>query len=177
MSKKCITNCYKFMDNNQRYLHPFLGIGIVENNTFDNICIKNTFKDSTNYLTACDSNVEYENNILNVIKNIIDPTEYLLLYYKLKNIDDIIEYFKKNKQISIYTKIRILDLTYIKYAEDIENDILKWIDLLKLLLDEKINDKLITNILKNLKNDPELNIKNYPLNLLLKIKKYLNNNI
>jgi hypothetical protein len=185
MSKKCITNCYKIIDTNRRYLHPFLGINIDKTKKENaSICVKQKFTNTNNFIKYCEPINKYENNVINVIKNIIDPTEYLSLYYKLNNIDDIIEYLKKNKQISIYTKIRILDLTYIKYGENIENDILKWIDLLKIILDENLSDKTeltfgksIVDVLKKLKDNPELNTKNYPFNLLLKFKKYLDNNI
>jgi len=164
----CITKC-----NNDNYIfHPFLGL-MKTKPTENNICATFNFKD--HFLKKCSINEDINTNIHNNIKTLINPTDYLQYYYKLNNLDDIIKYFKDNEYLLIKTKNRIFYFTIIKYIDNLENNIEKFIELIKIIFkiinDEK-NHKIIS-ILKKIKNKNKLKRINYSYNYLIKIKKYL----
>jgi hypothetical protein len=175
--KSCITNCYNILTDKAGHnfiLHPFLSIISKKNSGvcgIDDYALNSVFM-------VCDSKTPYSNEPINSFKNPINPEDYLSSYFGLKNMDDIINYMKKNDDLLVQSKSRILDLTYIKYKDAIETDIIKWIELIKVLFkNDEIEDKTIVKILKTINKKYDLNKKNYPFNLQLKIKKFLAYNI
>jgi cobalamin biosynthesis Co2+ chelatase CbiK len=169
----CITNCYTEDKGNFAIFHPFLGI-ISINDPTNNYCVKKNFND--NLIKKCtqeDSvNITIHSSLLNPIKK----NNYLKNYYNLNSIDDIIKYINGNNLL-FSTKNRLLDFTFITYYDTIEQNIDKWIELIKTLFDEyKLTDLNTTKVIKKIKNKFNNN-NDYPINLLIKIKKYLDNNI
>ena len=175
---KCVTNCYQPLKNNanvSRILHPFIGLFRYETTKKENICGVNNF--IQNKFMECNANTPQNNNIVDTLRNPIQPLNYLLIYYNLGNIDEVIKYINKNIDILFLTKIRILDYTYMTYKIELQRDITKWISLMTSILNEyTLSEEILVKILKKIEKY-DLNIKNYPFNLLLKIKKYLDNNI
>jgi len=157
-------------------LHPF--ISVTENdksNKDQGRCGSNYNKLFTQQCTAETPTV---NNIIDSIKNPIEIKNYLSVYFKLSNIEEIIKYIKDNIDLSTNMKSRILDFTFITYKDDIENEPILWTELIKTIFDNfSLSDDIIIKILKKIIKKYDLDNKNYPFNLLLKIKKFLDYNI
>jgi len=177
--KSCVTNCYNALPNKsgeKLILHPFLSIINLHKNHLG-VCGIDDYAFNT-VILKCDSKTPYSNEPINSFKNPINPEDYLSSYFGLKNMDDIINYIKQNDDLLVRSKSRILDLTYIKYKDAMETDIIKWIELIKVLFkNESIEDKIIVKILKKINDKYNLDKKNYPFNLQLKINKFLAYNI
>lgn len=164
----CITKC----DNGNFIFHPFLGL-MELNSTENNYCSTYNFKD--NFIKKCNINEDINTNIHNNIKTLIDPIDYLQYYYKLNNLDEIIKYFNNNDHLLIKTKNRIFYFTIIKYIDNLENNIEKFIELIKIIfkIDNDYKTHKIISFLKKIKNKNKLKTINYSYNYLIKIKKYL----
>jgi len=174
--KHCISDCYDINpDVNERlFLHPFLGPMVVGKDK-KTVCCKYDFENEI-LLVKCDENTSIEKDPINSFKNPIKPENYLSSYFQLKTMDDIIEHLKKNDDLTFEYKSRLIDFTFMTYKDDIEKNIIKWIELIKVLFDDGYGDKLIVKVLKKI-NSNKLDNNNYPFNLLLKIKKFLEYNI
>lgn len=172
----CITKCYTDKENDLLFFHPFLGLSLLQN-IDNNYCVSNSYKNE-NLFKKCDTNTEININIHDNITNPIRADNYLKFYYKLNNIDDIIKYINDNKLL-LSTKSRMFDLTFLEYHENLDINIDKLIELVKICLPEisNIDDNIINKLIKKIKSRFELNNIEYPYNLLFKIKKFLDNNI
>ena len=169
----CITKCYT--ENQDEYIlfHPFLGLLNISDPT-NNYCIKKHY--DTNYAKKCTQDDPIKITLHSALTNPIGPKDYLKNYYNLNNIDEIIKYIDGNNLL-FSTKSRILDFTFLTYYDTIEHNIDKWIQLIKCLMNEyELTDINTTKIIKKIKNKFNKNSE-YPINLLIKIKKYLDNNI
>jgi hypothetical protein len=171
----CISNCYteNINDTHLALFHPFLGmykVGDVSNN----YCIKKNYtKDLTKF---CSKNDHISITLQNALSNPIKPKNYIDVYYGLKNMNDIIKYIRENNLL-VRTKSRLLDFTFISYHPNIKFDIDKWIELIKILFIEyELSDINISKIINKIENKYNQHSK-YPINLLSKIKKYLDNYI
>jgi hypothetical protein len=169
----CVTNCYTENQGNFPIFHPFLGILLISDPT-DNYCIKKNY--DNNFIKKCTSNDPVNISLQNALSNPIKPNDYLKNYYNLNSIDEIIKHISENNLL-FSTKNRILDFTFVTYYNTIEQNIDKWIELIKILfIDYKLTDINALKVINKIKN--KFNGKSeYPINLLIKIKKYLDNNI
>jgi len=173
-----MTNCYNITNKNRELLHPYIGLmAIPEFNQKNNsVCVKTNYV--KNLLMHCTSATSIDNNVLNSIKHPIKPEDYLFVYFGLENIDQIIMYINNNIDMSTNMKSRILDFTFMKYKDNIENDTIKWTELIRTIFNNRnLSDDIIIKILKKIIKKYDLDTHNYPFNLLLKIKKFLDYNI
>ena len=169
----CITNCYTENKGDFALFHPFLGItNIIDIN--NNFCVKKNY--DNNFLKKCTQDDPVNITLHSALTNPINPINYLKNYYNLNNLDDIINYINGNNLL-FSTKSRIFDFTFITYYHTIEHHIDKWIQLINSLFnDYNLTDLNTTKIIKKIKNKFNNNSE-YPIKLLIKIKKYLDNNI
>ena len=169
----CITNCYTESQGNFLMFHPFLGLINIPDPT-NNYCITQNYHD--NFVKKCTQNDPVNISLHSALSNPIKPKDYLKNYYNLNSLDDIIKYVNDNNLL-FSTKNRLLDFTFITYYDTIEQNIDKWLELIKTILnDYKLTDINASKLIKKIK-DKFNNQSNYPINLLIKIKKYLDNNI
>jgi hypothetical protein len=173
---KCITNCYN-EENELLLVHPFLGIKTVNNpNSDKNYCIR----DNYNYhklLMECNNKTDIDINIKNTIKTPIQPNNYLKSFYDIKNLDDVIKYFKINVQLLLKTKKRITDFAYIVFKNSIKYEYDKWIEIIKLCYNNmNYSDEKIIKSMDYIMSKYDFNIKSYPFNFVSKIKKNIINN-
>jgi len=175
-NRSCITNCYSVKNQTNPILHPFVSvIALREDKKNQGVCGSNYNKLFTQ---ACSASTPVVNNVTDSIKNPINIEDYLSVYFGLNTMEDIIKYINDNIDMSVNMKSRILDFAFISYKDDIENEPLQWITFIKTLFnDTSITDDMIIKILKKIIKKYDLDIKNYPFNLLLKIKKFLDYNI
>jgi hypothetical protein len=174
---ECITKCYSEKEGDFIIFHPFLGINYIQY-VNDNYCIGKEYSNESSLIKKCNKDDKINNNIDNCMITPIKPHNYLKFYYKLNSIDEIINYIKLNSLL-FSSKSRIFDFTFISYSDTIENSIDKWLFLIKACFPEhnNLSDTIIIKIIKKIKINYSKKINQYPLNILLKIKKYLDYNI
>ena len=153
----------------------WIHLGIINiNDTTHNYCVQKNFNNSL--IKKCTQEDPVNITIHSSLSNPIKKNNYLKNYYNLNSIDEIIKYINGNNLL-FSTKNRLLDFTFITYYDTIQQNIDKWIELIKTLFNEyKLTDLNATKVLKKITKKFN-NYNDYPLNLLIKIKKYLDNNI
>jgi hypothetical protein len=170
-TNKCITSCYTELEGKQfNIFHPFLGLYNVTDLT-QQYCASSSY--DGNLLKKCDDD-KFDISVYNALTNPIKIDNYLKYYYNIKSLDEFIIYIKNNNLI-FSTLSRIFDFAFITYYKSIEKSIDKWIDILIIIFpDKNITNIIASKIIKKIKYKFNQSSK-YPLNLLLKIKKYLDN--
>jgi hypothetical protein len=173
-TNKCITGCYtelQYKDKDFFVFHPFLGLYDVKDLT-QQYCASSSY--DNNLLKKCNDDDNYDISVYNALTNPIKINNYLKYYYNIKSIDEFIEYIKNNNLI-FSTLSRIFDFAFITYYSSIDKSIDKWIIILTIIFpDNNITDIIASKVIKKIKSKFNQSSK-YPLNLLLKIKKYLDN--
>jgi hypothetical protein len=94
--------------------------------------------------------------------------------------NDIVKYIKDGKSVTFSSKSRIVDLALITYKDSFDNDIDKWIDIIRYVyidMQNDISEDIIIKIFKKIFKKEEVTENTYPFNFLTKVKKYLDHNL
>jgi hypothetical protein len=174
---KCITNCYNDEKDDLIFVHPFLGLIVLDYQQNDsNYCFKNNYNNNKLFMW-CDDQTSYNMDIKNIIKNPIHSNNYLKLFYDIENLDDLIKYLKINIQLLLKTKKRIVDFAYIVFKNNIKYEYDKWIEIIKLCYNNiNHSDEKIIKSIDFVISKYDFDIKSYPFNFVSKIKKNIINN-
>lgn len=167
----CITNCYGEKHSlNLILFHPFLATYHINNPVDNSYCVKKDF--SEDIIKKCTRNDKVIISIEDAFSNPINPKDFLKYYYNLNSLNEVILYIKNNNLINL-SKNRLLDFAYITYGTTIKSHIDDWIELIRIIFtDYDLDNNKIIKIINAIEN--KINpIEKYPLNLLSKIKKYL----
>jgi len=158
----CLSNCFK----SDIVVHPFNGPLYIDK--IQTICASDELFDD------CNNKSKIDLNIINTLNSPLKPHLYLKHYYNINNLLDAINYIKLKNPIN-NTKIRLLDLFFLKFNTTIENDIINWTELIKIIFNKNtLNDNIIIKCLKKINSKYNLSDENiYPLDLFTKLKKYL----
>lgn len=180
-NNKCITKCFK-EDINEVYSyfnHPFMGLYSIYNDG-RSYCINQHYNGHVSLITSCNSSTQIDQNILHAFNIPIEPSSYLKLYFGLDSMNDIVKYIKDGKSVTFSSKSRIVDLALITYKDSFDNDIDKWIDIIRYVyidMQNDISEDIIIKIFKKIFKKEEVTENTYPFNFLTKVKKYLDHNL
>lgn len=168
----CITKCYKKSIHDQYFIHPFLSIyDIIGNSSY---CIPKFYTNKDSFRMNCNNSTKTDINIENTLNVPLHPTSYLYLYYNFNNISDVIRYLRNNVNINIYTISRIIDFALITYKDTFDDDIDKWIEIIRIIYDKSIiTDEVIIKGLKKIFKKEEPNELSYPYNFIDKFAKII----
>lgn len=177
MEDKCITKCYRGNDekNNTFFVHPFIGLHNVVNDG-NAYCIPQYLNLSGTALKkTCDAKTNIDLDIINSLNVPIKPENYIQTYFSLSTLDDVIKYVKNNKDMPFRSKNRIIDFSYLGFGSTFDQDIDKWLILIKSALQKEHQDKIMIKIFKKIFEKTDTF--EYPFDLLDKFKKFLDYNI
>lgn len=180
---KCITPCtdIKIDNDNKMYytiINPFVGplYKFTTNELMNDqyICATNHFNNETNHIFKITKQQPViDNDFKYCFKSPIDIKSYLYSYYKIKNIDDFIKYLSDNK-INDYTIDRLIKFAFITFCDIIEDSIDKWIQIIKLSVNnDQIDNEKCIKIIKTINKKFNFEKEDYKKNILKLIKKHL----
>jgi hypothetical protein len=133
---KCLDECHP---PRETFIHPQTKKNITNNNKIDYICsVSKYVKDNQKYYTD-------ECKAIRRTKNNLNSKIILNSYYKIYSMEDLLLLLDNNKELFLDTKIRVFNLGFIAYFEElvfIDNRLIDFISLICLYYIDKIIKKI-----------------------------------